>query len=154
MAEKDTTKNPLLGDEGQADTQASGEKPTKQKPVEKPTEDEKPDVEEGDAVHPTAPAAADGNKVQQALVSDAMLTKQKLDKRPKVQFMVPLGLNEKPGAYEEVYINGYRYTIAKGKMVTIPDRVAELLANKYQIELEAGQESRIDRSERVADALS
>lgn len=91
---------------------------------------------------------------QKGLLSDAEATRRTLMKAKKVWFMVPLSPFEKDGAYEEVYINGYRTTVKKGVMVEIPQPVMELLANKYRIETEAGKEFRIDRDDRTEDALS
>lgn len=66
-------------------------------------------------------------------------TKTLLDMEPKVTFLCPLGPEEKPGAEEIAQINGHKYTIKKGHMVELPRSVAELIANKYRIELEVMQ---------------
>ena len=67
-------------------------------------------------------------------------TKDILDSKPKTNFIVPLAEGELPGAYETVQINGHKYTIQKGVMVSIPMPVANLLAEKYRIGMIAGQE--------------
>lgn len=78
-----------------------------------------------------------------------------LQKQPKVAFMIPRDPMEADGlAYETVQINGHRMEIKKGVMVTIPRQVAEILAEKYRVQLEAGAEKRLDRSEDVMDKLS
>lgn len=78
-----------------------------------------------------------------------------LQKQPKVAFMIPRDPMEAAGlAYETVQINGHRMEIKKGVMVTIPRQVAEILAEKYRVQLEAGAEKRIDRSEDVMDHLT
>lgn len=71
-------------------------------------------------------------------------TKAILDKRPKVSIMLPLEPGEKKGAYDTARINGYRYQVLKGAMVMVPDCVAELFAEKYNIALNAGSEKRLD----------
>lgn len=78
-----------------------------------------------------------------------------LKKQPKVAFMVPRAEGEVDGlAYETVQINGHRMEIRKGVMVQIPQQVAEILANKYRVQMEAGSSKLINRSEEVTDRLS
>lgn len=66
-------------------------------------------------------------------------TKTLLDAEPKVSFICPLGPEEKAGAEEIVQINGYTFIIKKGHMVEIPNSVAQMLANKYRVEVEVAQ---------------
>ena len=80
--------------------------------------------------------------------------KKALDKQPKVAFLIPLASGEKNGAYETVQINGFRMVIKKGAMVTIPKQVAEILANHYKVNTEAGDDIRIDRDDNIRSALS
>lgn len=81
--------------------------------------------------------------------------KKHLDSQPKVQFLVPLATGEKRGAEETVQINGYRMVIKKGTMVTIPQQVAEILADHYRIQMEAGQEYKISsKGSDVEEALT
>lgn len=102
---------------------------------------------------PAAAPAQDADKMK-SWKSKEEQTKHKLSLQPKVSFLVPLMPGEMPGAYETVQINGYRLTIKKGVMVEVPKSVAEILAAHYQVQLTAGQEKRIDRSQEVSDALS
>lgn len=81
-------------------------------------------------------------------------TKKKLDAQEHINFIIPVVDGELPGAYETVQINGYKLTIQKGIMVSIPKDVANLLAEKYRIGMTAGQEKRIDRATDVQSALS
>lgn len=81
-------------------------------------------------------------------------TKEKLDKAPHVDFIIPANENESPNIPESVQINGYRVEIKKGVMVNIPVPVANILAEKYKISMEVGKNKKIDRSQDVADALS
>ena len=81
--------------------------------------------------------------------------KEHLESQPKVSFMVPRDpLESESLSYESVQINGYRMEVKKGVMVQLPQQVAELLANKYQVELNAGSDMRIDRQDQVRDALT
>lgn len=84
-------------------------------------------------------------------------TQRILDAQPKVNFIIPLSDGEKPGAYETVNINGidgYKATIQKGVMVQIPLAVANLLAEKYRINMTVGEDIRVDRASDVVDALN
>ena len=58
--------------------------------------------------------------------------------------MIPLGIGEKAGAVEEVWINGYYSKIPKGVMTIVPKSIMEILATKYQVANEAGSEFRLD----------
>ena len=80
--------------------------------------------------------------------------KKILAEQPHVQFMIPLGIGEKKGAYDTVQINGYKLTIMKGAMVSLPQQVVELLAAKYEVDMTAGAEFRVDGDEARSDALS
>lgn len=78
-----------------------------------------------------------------------------LKKQPKVAFMIPRTDGELDGlSYETVQINGHRMEIKKGVMVQIPVQVAEILAEKYRIQMEAGSDKLINRSEDHLDRLS
>ena len=89
-----------------------------------------------------------------AMASAVKDTKAILESSPHVNFIVPLAEGEKPGAFEEPQINGYKMKVPKGTMVNIPIQIANLLAEKYKIAMEAGKESRIDRDSGVEEALS
>jgi hypothetical protein len=170
---KDTEKDPLLDDEDETTGTGDGEgtsaddgegegKETEQEVPATPARARAPRTTASAAAKPTAPAAEkqaepmEGaqTNAQKGLLTDAEATRRALAKAPKVWFMVPLSPFEKEGAYEEVYINGYRTTIKKGVMVEIPQPVMEILANKYRIETEAGKDMRIDRDTRTEDALA
>lgn len=84
----------------------------------------------------------------------ARRSKHELITGPQVMFMVPLSSGEKPGSTETVSLNGYRLNIRKGAMVRIPAPMAQIIAEKYQIEMEAGSHMLLDRDERTAEALA
>ena len=81
-------------------------------------------------------------------------TKKKLNAGPMVRFFIPVSPGEQPGATEMVQINGYKLTIKKGVMVTIPEAMANVLAQHFNIEMNAGADMRSDRKQDIADALS
>jgi hypothetical protein len=78
---------------------------------------------------------------------------EELKSGPHTQFMIPLMPGEKPGAYDTVNLNGCRYTIKKGALVSVPVPIAEVLAEKYQVEMTAGQDKLADRNDAVMNAL-
>lgn len=81
--------------------------------------------------------------------------KDRLDKQPKVAFMIPRNPLEIDGlAYETVQIDGFRMEIKKGVMVHLPQQVAEILAEKFNIETTAGNDKVLGRSQEVTDALT
>ena len=80
-------------------------------------------------------------------------TKAKLDAQEHTNFIIPMADGEGQGAYDTVQINGYKLTIMKGVMVSIPISVAKLLAEKYRINMVAGMNKRIDRDNAHSEAL-
>jgi hypothetical protein len=80
--------------------------------------------------------------------------KEHLQQQPRVHFMIPLSSGEQQGAYETVTINGYRVVIKKGVMVQIPQQVAQILGEHYEITQNVGREYEIDRREDTFSALS
>lgn len=137
MSAKKTTKDPLLEEETEEAVKA--EKETKPKETKAPVlEKEEKKV---------APAKSE----YRAIIAD---TKAILDKKPKVNFIVPLSPGEPEDAVDIVQINGYKMTVKKGTMVSIPVPVANILAEKYKINLEAGKAMRVDRATDVQERLS
>lgn len=127
-------KDPLLGNE---ETQT--EKPAKVEKVEKA----ETKVEAG----LKTPGKSIKEKAAINFPNDVVAqTKFILDNSEKVNFIVPMGENEAVGAFETVQINGYKLTIQKGILVNIPLAVANLIADKYRINMAAGQEKRLDRA--------
>ena len=84
----------------------------------------------------------------------ARKSKHELINGPKTMFMVPLADGEKSGAMETASINGYRINIKKGTMVEIPVAFAQIIAEKYKVEMEAGSHMLLDRDEETISALS
>lgn len=145
MSDKKNVKaDPLLGgDESQAEAPEQA-KPTKAEakpaePVSTPT-----------VLTATAQVKADA--IAKFPKDTVAQTKYILDNSEHINFLVPQ-LEGEVGI-EEVQINGYKLTLKKNIMVNIPIQVAQMIAEKYKINMEAGKEKRTDRASDVADALS
>lgn len=81
-----------------------------------------------------------------ALTADALRTKEILNRDyPKVMISLPLYIGEKPGISEDsCSINGYRYVVKKGVMVWVPEPVARIFMDHYNIQMgetETGQDA-------------
>jgi hypothetical protein len=85
--------------------------------------------------------------------SDISATKKTLENEEQVHFLVPLSEGEKPGSVHECFINGYKYSVEKGIMTTVPQSIANLLANYYNIGMNAGSDFRVDLNSQKRDAL-
>lgn len=129
------TKNPLLEEEATIDTETVEE-------VEAPTEK---------VAKPTAKPVVDASK---ELRSDIEKTKSILDKEAQVQIMIPLAQGEKNGATHDCYINGYKVTVKKGAMVSVPESISKLIAQHYEIEMMAGSEFLVDSDNSKSEALN
>lgn len=68
----------------------------------------------------------------------AKRTKEILDKQPKQSILIPLELGEPKGTYHEYILNGYRLNIMKGRMVQVPQTVAEDISRSFDLLAEAG----------------
>ena len=102
-------------------------------------------------------AKKEANKVAEkgAVKTEAPKTfMEELKAGPQTQFIIPLTPGESEGAAEFVSLNGAAFTIKKGALVTIPVPIAEILGEKYRVEMTAGRDKLMDRSEDVVTALS
>lgn len=115
------------------------------------TPDASAEPEVGQTSTPDPVAKANITKIMK---SDVEMTRAALAKDPQVHFLIPLALGEKVGAFEDVWINGFHTRVPKGVMSIIPKGVADLLANKYKVEAEAGKEFRLDLNADKADVLN
>lgn len=85
----------------------------------------------------------------------AMETKEALAKQPKVRIMIPLREGEPLGSVQEFNINGYRIAVRKNVMVDVPQQIADMISERYNIEQTAGSNMRLDRAKPGLDeALS
>ncbi len=92
--------------------------------------------------------------LEKKALNEQQAMKEYLDSQPKTTFHIPLEDGESEGSYASVQINGYTYQIRKGELVNIPLPVAELLANKYKVQMEAGKDMLLNRKSDVAEALN
>jgi len=92
--------------------------------------------------------------VQEQLRTGAEQQKAWLDAQPKVSILIPLEKGEKKGAEQPFTINGYRFTVPKGQMVQVPEQVAEMVAERFNIELEVRSQSLENRDEKTKEALA
>ncbi len=142
MREKKT--NPLL-DEGEEEIEPEVKEPEKTKTEAKAeTKAEPPAVKiPKDKLKAEAIAKFPGDITAQ--------TKYILDNSEHINFIVPLQPGETE--FETVQINGYKLTIKKNVMVSIPRQVADILAEKYRIAMTVGEDKRIDRRSDISEAL-
>lgn len=87
------------------------------------------------------PGVVERNLAGVALSDEALKIKARLAKEPRIQTYIPLDPGERPGAYRSVTINGYRCEVKKGKMVSLPQSIANLLLRSMQIEMDTLNEN-------------
>lgn len=172
--------NPLLEEDEEMDTKKSKtskpaakkaakkeveeddvEDETDEEVVEDEVEEEEEEEEQDEKPVKASKTASKPVKVDIAasLSKDILDTKTKLEKQPKVRFFIPLGINEvagSPSAVESVTINGYRMVYPKGRFIDVPQAVANILEEHYNMtpeNTEAGRQFRLDRS-RTHDGFS
>lgn len=182
---KDTKKkaNPALEDDTELEetgTETSNEveetetDEVEEKPVAKAkgkaTKTSKPakadeEVEEADTdtevkplIEREAPRTRVANSIEAQMSADAKAVQAKLAKQPKVRIFIPLGIGEKKGkhATESVTINGYRMVLPKGEYVTVPQGVADIIEEHYNMSpenTEMGEQYRLDKP-RFKDGMS
>lgn len=139
MSDKKTKVDPLLGgEESPSETKETTTKPAK---VEAPVAPKA--ITPKDKLKAEAVAKFPNDPIAQ--------TKHILDNSEKISFMIPKIEGEV--GMEEVTINGYKLTLLKGEVVSIPIQVAMILSEKYRINLNAGVDKRIDRSADTEQAL-
>ena len=78
-----------------------------------------------------------------------------LDAQPKVRVLVPLESGEKLGEFLPVNVNGYRLNVPKGVYVDVPQTVADIIAESFNIyEQNSATAMRADRNDEVTSALN
>lgn len=114
-------------------------------PPEKKEEDFDPAMDdmsdkEDEVLPPVAPApkpeaVRDAPMANSKLSRENLTTKELLAMEPKMNFVIPLEPGEKAGVdFRAVTINGYRFEVKKGVYVELPQSVAKLLMEAYNIE--------------------
>lgn len=102
----------------------------------------------------SAPAETERD-ITEIWTNRARETQKELEAQPKVRIMIPLKDGEAAGSVQEFNINGYRIAVRKNVMVDVPEQIAEMIMERYQIEATAGQGIRIDRPKAgLSEALS
>lgn len=96
------------------------------------------------SAHNEVKTVKEGKKKAISDTERVMTTKERLDKMPKILFIVPLEAGEKPGATIEVGINGYFMSYPKGKYFEAPQPVIDLIRNYIETVTSAGTEYKLD----------
>lgn len=105
-----------------------------------------------------APAPTESKNADAAFTADALRTKEIIERDfPKVMISLPCYIGEKPGVSEDsACINGYRWTVKKGVMVKVPEPVARLFMDHYNIQMsetEVGQKNLVHANAERETAL-
>ena len=114
------------------------ENENKNKPLEKKKE-------------PIIPSAID---VQVRVKTKAEQMKAQLEAQPKVSILIPLEKGEKKGAVQSFTLNGYRFTVPKGMMTQVPEQVAQMISERFNVELEVRSQSIENRDKEIKEALN
>jgi len=114
------------------------ENENKNKPLEKKKE-------------PIIPSAID---VQIRVKTKAEQMKAQLEAQPKVSILIPLEKGEKKGAVQPFTLNGYRFTVPKGMMTQVPEQVAQMISERFNVELEVKSQSIENRDKEIKEALN
>ncbi len=134
-------KKKIAAEEAEVGTTSDSVAESVDQPVEK-SEEPKADIRNG------AAEEADFEKTKNDM-------KAMLDAQPKVRTFVPLENGEKLGEFLPVNINGYRLNVPKGVYVDVPQTVADIIAESYNIyEQNSASAMRADRNDDVTNALS
>lgn len=145
-------------EETETETEATDEADADEEVEEEVEEKPKPKAKKP-LIETDAPKARQSNDIERQMKKDALSVEALLSKQAKVRMFIPLGIGEKKGskgAYESVTINGFRMVFPKGEYVTVPESVAAILEEHYNMTPEntaAGEAFRLDRP-RVQDGMS
>lgn len=153
IKETKTKRNALLED----DEEITPKKNSLEKAVEDELEEEEAEEATGAKKTPVAKPAKVApikENADMALMSDIKKAQKSLESEEQVKFLVPLSEGEKPGSVHECFVNGYKYTVQKGVMTTVPMSIANLLADHYKITQDVGSKYRVDLNQEKASALS
>lgn len=87
------------------------------------------------------------------IATKAEQMKAHLEKQPQISILVPLERGEKKGAVQPFCLNGYRFTVPKGVMTMVPEQVAKMIAERFEVELEVRSKSLGQQSLKTQKAL-
>jgi len=101
-----------------------------------------------------APPQPSKTDIAERVKTKAEQMKANLEAQPKVSILIPLEKGEKKGAKQPFTINGYRFEVPKGQMTQVPEQVAQMISERFNIELDVRSRSIDQKSSDVQDALS
>lgn len=93
------------------------------------------------------------NDAKQRVLGKAEQMKEHLSKQPKVSILIPLEKGEKRGAKQPFCINGYKFEVPKGVMTQVPEQVAQMIAERFEVELNVRGQSLDHRDRETRSAL-
>ena len=106
-------------------------------PKKIPTQDENEEEQSSQVVPETPkPTSVVAKSVEKSLKNKAQQMKEQLEAQPKVMIMIPLEKGERAGTEHPFCINGYKFKVPKGRMVSVPEQVAEMVAERFSVELD------------------
>ena len=76
-----------------------------------------------------------------------------LETQPKVSILIPLERGEKKGATQPFTINGYRFNVPKGMMTQVPEQVADMISERFNVDLDIRGRSIENRDQDAKSAL-
>ena len=94
------------------------------------------------------------SSIQRRVKTRAEQTKVYLNSQPKVSILIPLEKGEKRGAIQPFCINGYRFTVPKGKMTQVPEQVAQMISERFDVELDVRSQSLGQQNTEAKSALN
>ena len=94
------------------------------------------------------------SNIQQKIKTKAEQMKAYLDSQPRVSILIPLEKGEKRGAIQPFCINGYRFTVPKGKMTQVPEQVAQMISERFDVELDVRSQSLGQQNTEAKSALN
>jgi hypothetical protein len=92
-------------------------------------------------------------QIQQRVKSKAEQMQEQLEKQPKVMILIPLERGEKKGAEQSFCINGYKMSVPKGVMTPVPEQIAQMVSDRYAVELAVRGRSIDQKGTDVKNAL-
>lgn len=110
-------------------------------------------IENDVTVKPVVEKIVTNAEIKQRVESKAEQMKAQLDNQQKVMILIPLEKGERKGASQPFCINGYRFAVPKGIMTSVPEQVAAMIAERYQVELQVRGKSIGQKEQDVKSAL-
>ena len=89
-----------------------------------------------------------------ALSQSADIMRQTLEKQNQVSILIPLERGESSNAKQSFCINGYRLEVPKGIMTMVPEQIASMIAERYNINTQVRNQSLEFKPREVQDAVS